>query len=232
MKTEANLKEDVCQKAFDLCVGYLSYRDRTELEIRTYLEKKHIDGVVAEQTLGKLKYYGYVDDEKFIRNACEANTRYQHFGRKRLRRELEKKGIPRDMTDRMDRYFTPEDEAACLALQFDQAEKKYAREPFMKKKQKISSYLERRGFSYEAYGSRLAHLQADAGEEAAEREAGAGELERYFEKYARMQSKKGYTGREWRMRVTRNLMGRGFGSDSIRRAFEEYEENQDNEGME
>ena len=69
-------------------------------------------------------------------------------------------------------------------------------------------------------------------EEAAEREAGAGELERYFEKYARMQSKKGYTGREWRMRVTRNLMGRGFGSDSIRRAFEEYEENQDNEGME
>lgn len=49
------------------------------------------------------------------------------------------------------------------------------------------------------------------------------ELRRFYEKYRRMQENKGYTGRELKQRVTRNLMSRGYSYDQIRIMTEEDE---------
>lgn len=53
---------------FDRALQYLSYRSRTEAEIRIYLEKKGFDSETVDHTLQKLKYYGYIDDEKYLQS--------------------------------------------------------------------------------------------------------------------------------------------------------------------
>lgn len=200
------------QTPFDMALNYLSIRDRTEKELSDYLFKKNLSENEVGETLNKLKYYGYIDDERYIRNACENNKSFNHFGKRRLISDLRKKGI----TDRelmlVEDYFSSEDEAQCCFEQFKTAQKKYASEPSDKKRRKISAYLQRRGFSYDAFSHWLSELQSD---DEAEEPVDWKQLQSSYEHYYKMQSRKGYNGWELYQRIKRNLLSKGYDFESV-----------------
>ena len=60
MPDEGNLK-----RARNRAFRYLSYRDRTEREMRTYLAGKDFSQPIVDQIVTYLKELGYLDDRRF-----------------------------------------------------------------------------------------------------------------------------------------------------------------------
>lgn len=116
------------QKLLDKALKYLSYRPRSERELRDYLGKKvaarsnlaHPKGGIGCRSykkvsssgagnssdlvgsiLGKLKDLGYVDDEEFARWWVEQRSQHRPRGKRLLERELFQKGIAKETIQRV-----------------------------------------------------------------------------------------------------------------------------------
>lgn len=124
---------------------FLSFRDRTEKEVREKLKNKGIDEETAEEAILWLKEEGLLDDRNFARRWVE--ERKGRFGADRLLRELLQKGVKREIAEEAIRDLTHEEEfETALKL----AEKRLRLlPPGPKRRAKISSFLQRRGFSWE-----------------------------------------------------------------------------------
>lgn len=204
---------------FDMALNYLSYRDRTEKEMRDYLAGHHIRETAIDAVIDKLKDYDYINDERLFRRLCEQNAEGKRFGKRRLRHDLKQMGFADSLLARLDTLIDDQTERTCLAYHFAKAEKRYAGDAPAGRRRKISAYLMRRGFGYEAIAPFFDSM-ADSGNAASDgSDADDDKLLYYYEKYMRMQSRKGYTGRELKLRVRRNLAQRGFGREAIDRVL-------------
>jgi regulatory protein len=72
---------------------YLSYRPRSESEVRNYLRQRNYPADTVANVLVKLRSLDYVNDESFARNWALARARNQGYGPKRIAQELRAKGI-------------------------------------------------------------------------------------------------------------------------------------------
>jgi len=148
--TDADIAElraqDGVQKAYDRTLNYLSYRPRSESEIRLYLRRKEVADDVADHILGRLRAVGLVNDEQFaemwVRNRQATSPR----GARALRQELWQKGIER-----------PAVEAALADLDETSQALEAARPRALRMtgldavefRKKLGDFLLRRGFGYE-----------------------------------------------------------------------------------
>ncbi|MDO4288981.1 MAG: RecX family transcriptional regulator [Eubacterium sp.] len=221
-------QEAQIQRAYDQCLKYLSFKGRTEAEMVAYMEKKEYSDRVVAAVMQKLCHYGFVDDEKYLRDYCYNNLNYNFWGRKKMAWDLKKRGIDNPELALED-LFPRDQEKKCCVRQFDKATRQYARESGPKKKSKIYLFLQRKGFGggliQEVMAEEMpAQEELSEAEEAARRSADRGQLLRYYEKYKKMQTGKGYQGRELRQRIIRNLMARGYRYGEIEALIREIEE--------
>ena len=138
-------EQDGIEKAYDRALNYLSYRARSEREIRTYLRRKDVSDDVAEEIMARLRRVGLVDDAAFaslwVRNRQATSPR----GERALRQELWQKGIARDVVDEA---LTDLDETGqALAAARPRAHRLAGLEAAEFRK-KLTDFLLRRGFSY------------------------------------------------------------------------------------
>ena len=142
----ASLKaEDSCERAYQQALLFLSYRPRSESEIRQNLRKHDIPEQSIEQTLERLREARLADDKQFARSWVENRSTFRPRGRRALTMELRRKGIA--------------DEVTGLALA-DLDEEALAYKAGLKKarhlqvqecnefRRKLSDFLARRGFPY------------------------------------------------------------------------------------
>ncbi len=129
---------------------FLSYRARSENEIRKNLSKHEIPDVVIEETLERLRREGFANDKKFASAWVENRSTFRPRGRRALAMELRQKGID---------DFTIEsalEEVDDEALAYEAGQKKAQKlvlslskdEDWMEFRKKLSEFLARRGFSY------------------------------------------------------------------------------------
>lgn len=78
------------ETAFRRAVEYLARRMRTEKELRDYLTGKDYAESVVDNTIEKLRAYGYVDDKEFT--AAYVGNYADRRGKKRLRQDLARLG--------------------------------------------------------------------------------------------------------------------------------------------
>jgi regulatory protein len=79
--------------AFNLALGFLASRARSEAEIAGYLIGKGIAPAAAGQILEKLRALGYADDRSFARDWACARAQSRGYGPQRITQELRAKGI-------------------------------------------------------------------------------------------------------------------------------------------
>ena len=185
--------------------------------------------MIAE-VMAKLVQYAFIDDTAYVKNYCYNNIHFNFWGRVKMRYDLKKRGISQELIASLDALYTQEQERICCEKQFEKAVRQYSRESYRKRKGKIHTFLQRKGFPNEVIREVIeANLPEDETENLTAEETEAllekqmTELRRYYEKYRKMQENKGYTGRELKQRVTRNLMSRGYSYDQIRIIIEEDE---------
>lgn len=144
-KTSYSGKEEHRYSAFDTAIYTISFKDRTEKELRTKLTQKGYDEKETELAIERLIDYGYVSDRRY----AEMYIRQQHTkkGYRLLKRELIEKGIDRELVEELYDSLNV-DEEQLLEKVF---QKRYSGADLNDEKtyRKAFSYLVRRGFSTE-----------------------------------------------------------------------------------
>lgn len=130
--------------AFDRALSYLEKNIKTEKGIREYLKQKGFLDESIENAVGKLKEYGYINDEHFAESYI--HTYSNKKGKKLLAYELALKGVDRAIIDeKLEEIVDTEQElSSCKEIL-----EKYIRGKVIdnKTKQKCYGHLASKGFS-------------------------------------------------------------------------------------
>ena len=149
LKTADLLREDEQARAFETALGFLSYRPRSEREVRDRLSKKDIPESVVEQVIERLARLRLLDDAEFARYWVEQRQTHRPRGTRLLRHELLRKGIDAEtMAETLEVSEQEEDpvEAAYRAASRKAGSLRgHDQRSF---EQKVGQFLLRRGFDY------------------------------------------------------------------------------------
>lgn len=137
--------EDSRERAMQQALLFLSYRARSENEIRKNLSKHEIPDAVIEETLERLRREGFADDKKFASAWVENRSTFRPRGRRALALELRQKGIDDHTIESALEGIDDE------ALAYEAGQKKARKlkvQEWAEFRKKMSEFLARRGFSY------------------------------------------------------------------------------------
>ncbi len=157
--------ENEARKLMDKALRFLSFRPRSESEVRRHLKSKtlhssffilHSPNVVIDNVLGRLKHLGYVDDLEFTKWWVEQRQTHRPRGAQLIKSELFQKGVAQEIIDQV----LPENEEEEVVRALKAAKKKLRSYDLKswESKQKMSQYLARRGFDWEIIKETLDRL--------------------------------------------------------------------------
>lgn len=142
------LDTELVNKAFTSALRLLSYRARTQSELIMRLKQKLYSDSAITEVIDKLKGLGYLNDQKFTREYVEARTLVKPMGKIRLKNELVLKGVDKSIIENTLDNISEEDEIES-AISLAQRRIAKADKADDKLKERISAFLNRRGFSWE-----------------------------------------------------------------------------------
>ena len=151
-------------KFYNASLRFLSYRPRSEKEIRENLLRKKAPGLIIEKIISKLKEQRFLNDKEFAKWWIEQRTNVSKKSLRVIKMELLQKGINRDIIEEMMHDIT-----VTIQSDFDRAKelvqkkiKKY--EGFKRQEiyQKLGGFLGRRGFDWETIKKSIDEVLTDA----------------------------------------------------------------------
>ncbi len=145
------LSEDAYLRARQKAYHLLSYRPRSEFEIRNRLRQKGFDTYCADRVIARLSELDMIDDRQFARSFVEGRIRAKGFGPSRIRQDLRKMGIsPEIIEQTIEEAFAsvPLDDLAVRTAEKIRPRLQNESDP-AKRRKKLADYLIRRGFSFE-----------------------------------------------------------------------------------
>ena len=145
-KITALLTQDAREVAYQKAMRFLGYRARSVREVRENLQKHEIPEAVIEEVLKRLQEANLLNDQEFAQAWVENRNTFRPRSRRALAMELRHKGLDDEVVQ--DVLAKNVDENA-LALE---AARKHLRKveklEWQDFRQKLGSFLGRRGFSY------------------------------------------------------------------------------------
>ncbi|WP_274361389.1 RecX family transcriptional regulator [Paenibacillus thermotolerans] len=163
---EEVLREDELQSAYLRVLRWLGSRQRTEKEIKRYLNRHKYEAAIVDEVIAKVRAQGYVDDERFSQTVAEERLVSHGKGKNWIRQELLQKGVDRSIVQTT---LTQIDEEAELASATDIARKRWRTmghkgDP-REAKRKLTAFLARRGYTAGIVKSAVSSVTADTGDE-------------------------------------------------------------------
>lgn len=213
---QALIQTDTLHKSYSLAINYLSYRMRSEKEIRDYLKDKETDPEQIEEIIKKLHQERLLDDQEFANSLVRTRIMTSSKGPLLLKKELLDKGVSAVKADEAIIFYSF-DKQYEKALKF--AEKKMkndGRKSYRQQIQSVQQTLMQKGFQGDVIQEVLANLPEDE-DENTEWEAVIYQGEKLLRKF---QSKT--EGFELKQKVKSGLYRKGFTFDLIDRFIEEY----------
>lgn len=134
-------------RLFDKTLRFLSFRQRSELEIKQYLKKNKAADDDLQKILEKLKELKFIDDKEFAVRFIEDRISYHPKSQKILGLELKRKGIAKEIIDEVLSGAAGDNSIINAALK--KALRKYHNLPMPEKKKKLIAYLAARGFEWD-----------------------------------------------------------------------------------
>lgn len=97
---EEILEDSIYDKAKNTAVRFLGYRARSRKELKDRLLRDY-DEQICEKVLSMLEKYGYINDEDFAASYVKDCLNIKGWGEKRIFIELMKKGVSRDIAEKI-----------------------------------------------------------------------------------------------------------------------------------
>ena len=139
---DSNSSQDCLNAAYH----YLSYRPRSEGEIRQWLHRRGFANEVAEQTIIKLREQNLSDDFAFARFWKENRLSFRPKSKRLIKKELRDKKVAAEIIEQVTEDI--DDEAIAYKLGSNRIST-LAHLDYPDFYRRLSSYLTYRGFSYE-----------------------------------------------------------------------------------
>lgn len=137
--------EDARERAVQQALLFLSYRARSESEIRQNLRKHEMPEEVIEETIARMRQDGLANDGQFAQAWVENRSTFRPRSRRMLAMELRQKGLDNEAVS------SALEDVDDEPLAYEAAKKRAPRLKALEWadfRKKLSEFLARRGFSY------------------------------------------------------------------------------------
>jgi regulatory protein len=151
-------REDERHTAYEAALRLLSYRPRSEKEMRFRLGRRGVAPEVVEETVRRLRRAHYLDDEAFAQFWAERRDSVSPRSRALIERELRFKGIDAGTASSTVADLDDEEAAYRAAAKRLPALTGLSREVFWRR---LGGFLTRRGFSYDVVRPTLERCWSD-----------------------------------------------------------------------
>ena len=215
-KEELTEIQDFAQFSYgkNLALYHLSFKARTEKEVREYLKKYDIEDTIASQVIANLKDENWVNDRQYAYSIINTNQLSGDKGPYVLAQKLAQKGISKSTIEDIQNDFDFTEVAQRVA---EKLLKKYTGKlPARALQEKIIQNLTNKGFSYSDAKSAFDNLDSQVDQETTQ-ELIFKKLDKQYAKYARK-----YEGYELKQRLTQVLARKGYDFSNIASALREY----------
>ena len=198
----------------NLALYHLSFKQRTEKEVKDYLLSYEISEAIIPKVLDNLKADKWLDDRRYAESFAQQNLTSGDKGAYVLKQKLAQKGIEKTL---LDEVFEGLDFSELASKVAEKLLRKYqAKLPSKALKDKIIQSLQTKGFGYAEALATFEALAIDKDEEQEEEL-----IYKELDKQHRRLSKK-YDGYDLKQRLTQALARKGYDYDDIRSALKDY----------
>lgn len=147
-------------KFYNLALRFLSYRPRSEKEVRDKLKTKNVEPEIIDKIILKLKEKKFINDEEFARGWIESRLRFKPRSARLMKLELKQKGIEEETINKVinDEGLMINDVESAKKL----VEKRIGRFRNLPKQeiyQKLGRFLASKGFSWDTIKKAIDHVQ-------------------------------------------------------------------------
>jgi len=162
-KTHELIQQDQLERLTNQALRFLSFRPRSEKEVRNYLiqklkfsdqgeeEKQNFEKSIS-RVIEKLKHLGQVNDEEFAKWWVEQRNRFRPKGSRIIKLELLQKGVDKELISEVLRSYQSGGEQGQLNLAINAALKKISSYQKLEQREfkiKMGQFLARKGFDWE-----------------------------------------------------------------------------------
>jgi regulatory protein len=152
--------EDERRTAYDAAINLLSYRPRSEKEIRQRLRRRNVAPEVIDETVERLRAAHYLDDAAFAQFWRESRDTLSPRSGHLIRSELLYKGVDADTATSTVEGLDDEEAAYRAAAK---RLKSLQRDDYDVFRRRLGGFLTRRGFSYDVVRRTLERCWRDLG---------------------------------------------------------------------
>lgn len=157
---EALARSDQFQRCLNAASRYLSYRPRSESEIREKLQRCGFDTDSIEAVLAKLKAQGLVDDAAFAQFWEENRETFSPRSQRLTGLELRRKGVVSEIIDRIVVGIDDGDSAYRAAIT---KARHLPLSDYQVFHRRLGEFLRRRGFDYEVINHTVQQVWQECG---------------------------------------------------------------------
>lgn len=145
------------EKAVEAALVFVSYRPRSEREVRDRLRKREFGPEAIEYAIEKMRGWKYLDDRTFAEFWVESRAEHSPRGKRALKSELRAKGVEREVVDIVidDAEMDEQGSALEIARKRLRSLSSYDEET---QKRRLSAFLARRGYDWDVVRPVLAEL--------------------------------------------------------------------------
>ena len=155
---EALARSDHFHRCLNAAAHYLSYRPRSEFELRERLHQRGFDGDSVEAVLAKLKEQGLVDDMAFAQFWKDNRESFSPRSQWLTKLELRRKGVANNIIDQIADTIDDEDSAYRAALS---KARSLPLSDYQSFRRRLGDYLKRRGFGYGVINHTIERLRPE-----------------------------------------------------------------------
>lgn len=150
---------DIFGRCYNAALRLLSYRPRSEAEVRTRLSRR-FDSETIEGVILQLRARQMIDDTAFATFWREERESFSPRGKRLLKVELRYKGIDPEVIDEVLDGIDDEESAYRAAQKRGRT---LVKEDYQTFRRKLGAFLRRRGFSYEVVSRTTERLWQELG---------------------------------------------------------------------
>lgn len=137
---------DAFQRCMDAALNFLSYRPRSEMEIRQRLTRRGFEIYIVNHVLKQLKEQSLINDKEFGKYWIYNRNSFNPKSKTLLKVELKQKGVNKEIVNELIVDVNDEENAYNVAMKKAHALERLEYDDF---RTKLFNYLKLRGFGYE-----------------------------------------------------------------------------------
>ena len=141
--------EEELQRAVDRALNYLSFRPRSQTEVRQFLRRKETPPELIDGVMERLNRLNLVNDHDFASFWMQNREQFSPRGAQALKNELRMKGVARDVVDELVDEEQDEERAIRAGRKKALSLLRLPDMDFNTFRNRLGSFLQRRGFGYE-----------------------------------------------------------------------------------